>query len=101
MANPEPEESASHGISSQINTNLAHQQHVEIAHPESGKASISCGHLASINDEEKAKEIANEDLQASRKQVGYSSPPSFLISLPVSFNSSLSKLIFVVLSNHN
>ncbi|KAK9438325.1 potassium transporter [Metarhizium brunneum] len=68
MADPDPEESASHGISTQINSNLARQKHFETGHSEAGIASVSSGYLASIDDEEKAKEIANEDLQASRKQ---------------------------------
>lgn len=71
MADPDPEESASHGISTHINSNLARQKPFETGHSEAGIASASCGHLASIDDEEKAKEIANEDLQASRKQVHY------------------------------
>jgi hypothetical protein len=72
MADPDPEDSASGGISTQVNSDLSPKKHLVTDHSEAGTAPASLGYLGSIDDEERAKEIANEDLQASHKQVGYS-----------------------------
>ena len=66
------EEPASHGISSATKPNLTRRKDVDNGLSGTGQSSLSSDCLADIDDEEKARVIANEDLLGPRKQVRYS-----------------------------
>ncbi|KAK2612025.1 hypothetical protein QQS21_001990 [Conoideocrella luteorostrata] len=69
MASPNPGEIASRGILPGINLNTAQENDINTAHSKTGITSPTYSeYLTDIEDEEKARAIANEDLQGPRKQ---------------------------------
>lgn len=68
-------EAASQGIRIPADAASLRQKNVDGGQSQETPPSSSSRYIRGIDDEEKAKEIAIEDLQASRKQVGSLSTP--------------------------